>query len=119
MAGKDKRNRGAALKAELKIQGDLVTLSLLEKETSIASVSWRDRRDISWKFFIKLEKLLARQGLAREDISRVDFSCDSPYFLRKNKKLAMLDLDSSGKCGFTAWQTGEIIARTMNFAIGQ
>ena len=117
MAGEDKQNRTGALRAELKIQGDMVKLSLLEKETPITSVSWTDRRDLSSKFFIKLEKLLAGRGLAREDISRVDFSCDSPYFFRKDKELVMLDLDSSGKCGFTAWQTGEIIAETINFAL--
>lgn len=85
----------------------------------VAVARWEDRRDLSQKFFQKLEDLLVKNDLSVRDIGGMEFSCDSPYFARRGKwqEMRLEELDGTGKCGFTAWQTGEMIMKAMNFAV--
>lgn len=114
---KDRKSGG--FEVRLKIKGNVAELILLNSKEpdKLAYSSWIDKRDLSRQFFLRLEKLLAKQGILASEIGKVKFYCDSPYFLRKEKNLEIVELDSIGKCGFTAWQTGEIISRVMNFAL--
>lgn len=97
---------------------------LINEDGKIADeLKWTDSRDLSEKLLEKIDKLLKRNNLAAENISGSDFYCDSPYFRKstRNKNfcspLYNKDLFSKGKCGFTAWQTGEITAKVLNFII--
>jgi hypothetical protein len=105
------------IEAKLVINGNRARLSLREKGGSgeLAFLAWEDRRDLADKFFAKLEQLLEKSGHCGSEVKSVDFACDSPYF-GDRKELKMENLDSTGRCGFTAWQTGEILAEVLNFA---
>lgn len=104
---------------QLEITGRRVVLTLREKGTGemVFRTEWEDRRDLSTQFFRKLSALLRRHQLTLDDIGEVSFSCDSPYFQQgKSGPIQLENLDASGKCGFTAWQTGETLAAVINFA---
>lgn len=110
------------LEVKLEVEGNRARLRLFDAGNGrlLASSEWEDRRDLADRYFRKLESLLAKHGLGKKDIARVDFDCDSPYFRGELAKapLRMEQLNSTGKCGFTAWQTGETISKVMNFALG-
>jgi|GEM_PF-1658738 hypothetical protein len=99
-------------RAEMRLIGD-DGLEVLDKST------WEDKRDLSSKFFSKMDALLKRNGVPLRKICKVVFICDSPYFSRRGRwqDMKLENVDSFGKCGFTAWQTGEIISEVMNFAL--
>ncbi len=81
--------------------------------------AWEDKRDLSSKLFIKLDALLGRSHIPPKKIGKVSFVCDSPYFARKGRwqDMRLENIDGTGLCGFTAWQTGEVISRVMDFAL--
>mgnify|MGYP000872134733 CR=1 FL=1 len=99
-------------RAEMRLVGD-DGLRVLGKS------AWEDNRDLSSKIFLKMDALLSRSGVSFGKVRRVSFSCDSPYFSRKGRwqDMRLEDIDGTGRCGFTAWQTGEIVAEVMNFAL--
>lgn len=99
----------------LEVKGRAVALGLLGDGKTLEAAHWEDRRDLPDRFFRQLERMLLRRKLSRRDIEGFDFSCDSPYFAR-NGAIRMEELDSTGRCGFTAWQAGETLARVFNFA---
>ena len=103
------------------IYGNRVQLQLVDAVLgrTLDKTEWEDKKDLSQKLFQKIESLLRRKKLDLKNISKFSFDCDSPYFSAEKKQgeLKMEDIESSGKCGFTAWQTGEIIARAINFAL--
>jgi hypothetical protein len=105
----------------IEIKGNQARMDLWEEGAQglLASAAWEDRRDLSRQLFARMETLLRRGRMSLEQVERVEFSCDSPYFPRRGKwqELQLEHLDGSGRCGFTAWQTGEIIAAVMNFAL--
>lgn len=105
----------------LEIVGRQVRLRLEDgrDRSTVAEAKWDDERDLSQQFFRKLESLFRKSNLAMRDVEKMEFSCDSPYFARKTKwqEMKLEDLDGTGKCGFTAWQTGEIISTAVNFAL--
>jgi hypothetical protein len=106
---------------KIEIKGNRAKLLLcdIDEKKNIAEVNWEDKRDLSDKLFVKINSLLKKKKVFLKDVRKVSFDCDSPYFVQSKKgEIKMEDLDSTGKCGFTAWQTGEIISKVMNFAIG-
>lgn len=106
-------------KLKIKISGNDVTVGLAGKGEKYSRVSWRDDRNLSEKLLKKIDELLRKNKMRLTDISKVDFSCDSPYYIEKRAKAIVLEenVSSKGKCGFTAWQVGEITAKILNFAI--
>jgi hypothetical protein len=54
--------------------------------------------DLSEKLLMKIDLLLKKKKVSLDDISKFNFI-------------------SSGKCGFTARQTGEITAKVLNFGL--
>jgi len=105
---------------KIDIDGLCVRLSLLDENgREVANTAWEDKRDLSAKIFPKMRALLGRKKLSIRSLEKISFRCDSPYFGRKGSwtQLTMEDIDSTGKCGFTTWQTGEIISEVMNFAL--
>jgi len=106
------------LEIRTEIKGNRVTLYLLDAGREVlGKTGWEDKRDLSAKLFGKIDFLLRRKKISLKDIKKFSFDCDSPYFARgKNAEIKMETFDSTGKCGFTAWQTGEIITKVMNFA---
>ena len=106
------------LKLKIEIIGNRMSVFLLDKKEIIISKStWIDNRDLSEKLLKKIDLLLRKNKLVIKDIKKVDFECDSPYF-EKNKKIDFKDIVSSkNKCGFTAWQTGEITAKVLNLSL--
>lgn len=113
--------KGSKFKIELNISGSKAALRLLDDCSGkiLETLQWEDRRDLSQKFFQKLERLLRKEKLSLRDIVKFDFDCDSPYFdvEKRHSRIKMEAVNSSGKCGFTAWQTGETIVKVINFAI--
>ena len=109
------------LEVEMSVEGNRARLRLVEIGSGrlLARTEWEDRRDLADRYFRKLDSLLAKSGLGKGDIAGTTFDCDSPYFdkARATAELRMEQIDSTGKCGFTAWQTGEIISKVMNFAL--
>lgn len=109
-----------AYELNIEIGGTCVRLSLLDANgREVANAAWEDKRDLSTRLFQKAQSLLKRKKIPLRQLERVNFTCDSPYFARKGKwtDLTMEDIDSTGKCGFTTWQTGEIISGVVNFAL--
>ena len=107
------------LKLKIEIIGNKASVFLLDGKRNIISKSaWIDKRDLSEKLLKKIDLLLRKNKLTIKDIEKVDFNCDSPYF-EKNKKIDLGEnISSKNKCGFTAWQTGEIMAKILNFSAG-
>ena len=66
-----------------------------DKKKNIAKSEWIDKRDLSEKLLRKIDLLLKKKKISLNDISKFDFA-------------------SSGKCGFTARQIGEITAKVLN-----
>ena len=84
-------------KLKIEIIGNKAGVFLLDKKRNIISKSsWTDKRDLSEKLLKKVDLLLEKKKISLDDISKVDFA-------------------SSGKCGFTARQIGEITAKVLNF----
>jgi hypothetical protein len=105
----------------LDIRGREVTLSAREvgSERWLAQTKWQDARDLADKFFSHTEALLRKLHLPLEKVADFRFNCDSPYFAPevKGRPLQLEDFDSTGRCGFTAWQTGEILMQMLGFAL--
>ena len=81
---------------KIKIVGNKISLFLIDnKKKIIAESEWIDKRDLSEKLLRKIDLLLNRKKVSLNNISKFDFS-------------------SSGKCGFTARQIGEITAKVLN-----
>ncbi len=97
---------------------DQVSLILKDKRGNDISKSfWTDKRDLSEKILVKIDKLLKNNNIPFSSLYRVDFSCDSPYF-QKSKKISLnKNISSKNKCGFMAWQIGQITAKTMNLVL--
>jgi hypothetical protein len=108
------------LDIKIKIKGNLAELDLFDVQAGrvLGSLKWEDRRDLSDKLFLKINLLLKKKKAALKNVRRISFDCDSPYFqfTKRKQEIKMEDFDSAGKCGFTTWQTGEIIAKVLNFA---
>lgn len=106
---------------KISVYGNRAQLRLVDAESdeTLEKTEWEDKRDLTQKLFQKIESLLRKREFSLKDIRKFNFDCDSPYFSggKARGELKMENLDSSGKCGFTAWQTGEIIVRTINFAL--
>ncbi len=103
---------------KIEIIGNKVSLSLLdEKKKTTDELSWIDKRDLSEKLLKNIDSLLRRNGLSIDSIRGVDFYCDSPYFQKKQELDIDENLSYKRRCGFTAWQIGEITARTLNFGL--
>ena len=102
-------------KLKIEIIGNKAGVFLLDKKRNIVSkLAWTDNRDLSEKLLKKIDLVLRKNKLAMKNIEKVDFECDSPYF-EKNKKINFKEtVSSKNKCGFTAWQTGEITAKILN-----
>jgi hypothetical protein len=103
------------------ITGDWVELSLLKYETGeIVSVSrWQDQRNLSDELLSRISSICKRKKINLKNIREINFSCDCPYFTAKEKlsEAGLGVVDYSGRCGFTTWQTGEIITKVLNFAL--
>lgn len=103
-------------KLKISILGGKVGLFLQDREgIEISKSTWTDRRDLSEKILVKIDLILAKNNLALSDIFDIDFNCDSPYF-QKSKNIALNEnLSSKDKCGFMAWQIGEVTTKVLNF----
>lgn len=105
----------------ISITGDWVELSLSEYETGeIVSVSrWQDQRNLSDQLLLRINAICKRKNISLKNIREINFSCDCPYFTAKEKSSeAKLEaVNYSGKCGFTTWQTGEIMSKVLNFTL--
>lgn len=106
-------------KLEIKIIGERVDLLLIKSGKTVSSLSWSDKRDLSEKLLGKINLLLKENKLDLKNISKVDFYCNSSYFMSKNKKrIRNFGLKNSDReCGFIAWQVGEITAKVLNFVL--
>ncbi|MDD3005962.1 MAG: hypothetical protein PHX30_00030 [Candidatus Pacebacteria bacterium] len=109
------------LEIKIQIKGAQAGLSLCDLDSGgeLDKMEWEDKRDLSDKLFLKMDAMLCKQKIPLERVQKISFSCDSPYFARKEKwqELHLENIDGTGKCGFTAWQTGEIISKVMSFAL--
>lgn len=107
----------------IKIVGDWVELSVAEYETGeVVFVSnWQDKKDLSDKLLLNIDSALRKKKLSLKNICDIIFFCDSPYFSADLHGILedpnVSSSDCSGKCGFTAWQTGEIMAKTLKFSL--
>jgi tRNA A37 threonylcarbamoyladenosine modification protein TsaB len=82
---------------KIKITGNTINLSLADsKKKIVAKSEWDDNKDLSEKLLMKIDLLLKKKKVSLNDISKFDFT-------------------SSGKCGFTAQQIGEITVKVLNF----
>jgi tRNA A37 threonylcarbamoyladenosine modification protein TsaB len=82
---------------KIKITGNTINLFLIDnKKKVVAESKWVDNKDLSEKILTKIDLLLKRKKVSLSDISKFDFT-------------------SSGKCGFTAEQVGEITVKVLNF----
>ena len=108
-----------ALEIKIQIKGAQAELSLCDSGEELGKMKWEENRDLSSKLFQKLDALLRKCGITFQQVQKISFDCDSPYFARKEKweDMQLENIDGTGKCGFTAWQTGEIIAKVMSFAM--
>lgn len=115
----DKMQSMPKFKLEIKIIGDRVNLLLIKSGKTVSSLSWSDKRNLSEKLLGKIDLLLKENKLDLKNISKVDFYCNSSYFMSKNKKrIRKFGLKNSDQeCGFMAWQVGEITARILNYAL--
>ena len=110
-----------AFEIKIEIKGTEASASLLDviSGKEVARSAWKDERNLSSEFFKRMNIILRKAKITLRDVEKVSFDCDSPYFGKKQKweDMQMEKIDSTGKCGFTTWQTGGIIAETMNFAL--
>ena len=86
------------MKSKLKIEiiGNKASVFLLdEKRNVVSKLTWTDNRDLSEKLLRKIDLLLKKKKISLNNISQFDFA-------------------SSGKCGFTAQQVGEITTKVLN-----
>ncbi|MBW6440726.1 hypothetical protein K0B03_01685 [Patescibacteria group bacterium] len=106
-------------KLKINIIADQVSLMLYDKrEVEVSKIVWIDQRDLSEKILVKIDKILKKNNITFSNLSGVEFDCDSPYFNRKEKKMSLDEnLSSKNKCGFMAWQIGDITAKTMNLVL--
>lgn len=86
------------LKLKIEIIGNVINLFLIDNKKIIAESKWVDNRDLSEKILIKMDLLLKRKKVSLNNIYKFDFV-------------------SSGQCGFTARQIGEITAKVLNFGL--
>lgn len=109
------------LEIKIQIKGVQAELFLRDSGEELGKMKWEDKRDMSSKLFQKMDALLRKCDISLRQVKKISFDCDSPYFARKEKwqDLRLENLDGTGKCGFTAWQTGEIIAKVVDFAISK
>ena len=85
---------------KIKIIENKISLFLIDnKKKIIAESEWVDKRDLSEKLLKKIDLLLKKKKVSLSNISKFDFS-------------------SSGKCGFTTQQIGEITAKVLNLERG-
>ncbi|MCK5475752.1 MAG: hypothetical protein KAI71_04195 [Candidatus Pacebacteria bacterium] len=97
---------------------DQVSLTLEDKKgNEISKSSWIDKRDLSEKILVKIDKLLKKNSVSFSNLNRVDFNCDSPYFQRAKKISLNENISSKNRCGFMAWQLGQVTAKTMNLML--
>ena len=115
------KNKKTSFVLNITITGNTASL-FLKGDTGkvVAELKWKDRKNLSEKLLVKIDLLLKKEKLSLDDISKVDFFCDSPYLKNKRKNTAVNSKNkkSKEKCGFTAWQVGEITAKTLNFYCG-
>lgn len=105
---------------KITIERRIVRLELCDDAGNrIAKKSWTQERNISDKLIFEIGGMLKRRKIALKNVDNIAFDCDSPYFSGGdlNGSLKIENLDSTGKCGFTAWQAGEMISKALNFAI--
>lgn len=82
---------------KIKIIENRINLFLINsKKKVVAKSEWDDNKDLSEKLLTKIDLLLKKKKISLDDISKFDFS-------------------SSGKCGFTARQIGDITVKVLNF----
>jgi len=112
------------IELKIEIKGSTVNLFLTKrikrKREIIDALEWKDRKNLSEKLLRKIDLLLKKNNLDINNISKTVFYCDSPYFLGKTKNknwTALEQKNSRRKCGFTAWQIGEITSKTLNFVL--
>jgi len=86
------------MKLKIEIIDNKVSVLLLDRRDIISKLTWIDNRDLSEKLLRKIDLLLKKKRISLDDVSKFDFT-------------------SSGKCGFTARQIGEITAKVLNFRI--
>lgn len=112
-------NKKSRLVLKITIIGNTASLFLINNgKKIIAESKWEDNKDLSERLLEKVDFLLKKKKLSLSDISKVDFFCDFPYYKskRKNIKIANVANKKPKKtCGFTAWQTGEITTKVLNF----
>ena len=90
------KQKSMKFKLKIEIIDNRISLFLLdEKKNIISKTAWTDHRDLSEKLLRKIDLLLRKNKLVIKDISKFDFT-------------------SSGKCGFTAKQIGEITAKVLS-----
>ena len=81
---------------KIKIIENKISLFLIDNNKKIIAESeWVDKRDLSEKLLRKIDLLLKKKKISLNNISKFDFF-------------------SSGKCGFTTQQIGEITAKVLN-----
>ena len=81
---------------KIKIVENKISLLLVNnKKKVVAKSEWDDNRDLSEKLLMKIDLLLKRKKVSLNDISKFNFI-------------------SSGKCGFTTQQIGEITAKVLS-----
>ena len=109
------------LEIKTEIRGSRVVLSLLDvvNNNVLGKSEWEDEKNLSSKLFLEIDLLLKKNRVSLRKIKNFCFDCDSPYFIydQKRGELNMEKIESVGRCGFTTWQTGEIISKTINFAL--
>ncbi len=114
-------NKKPSFVLKITIIGNAVSLFLVgNRKKIIAESKWKANRNLSERLLEKADLLLKKKKLSLNDISKVDFFCDSPYY-KNNRRNIKTANDGNKKpkktCGFTAWQTGEIAAKVLNFMI--
>jgi len=104
-------------KLQISIFGNKVNLILKDKKRKIVSkISWIDKRDLTEKIIIQIDKIFKKNNISFSNIYKVNFDCDSPYY--KKEKISLFEnVSSKNKCGFTSWQIGEITAKVLNFSL--
>lgn len=80
---------------------------------------WEDRRDLSDQILKKMYAVGKSRKIDSRQIARVNFTCDSPYaeMSQAPQTYNLAKVDATDRCGFTSWQTGNILAAVMNFAL--
>jgi hypothetical protein len=107
-------------KLKIEVFGDKVSLFLADREGRIISKSrWIDNRNLSEKLLVKIDSLLKRNGLTIDNILKVDFSCNSPYFsnFKNGNEIKLENVSSKNRCGFTSWQIGETTAKILSLSL--